>query len=146
MRLLMPQLQFAKKKCALHNKCLNDNKSDLNFNLTDLKPLNTNSPTLVCSDYNIVLSSKQNISSIPNFLILTRGKRKQCRQMPNGCVDTVSFQVHQPELHLTHISPNLFISFYLFPTFRVIFNSCKLVLMPLRAIKSFAQCLKSSFL
>ena len=45
----------------------------------------------------------------------------------------------------THF-PKFFISFYLFPTFRVIFNSCKLVLMPLRAIKSFAQCLKSSFL
>ena len=41
----------------------------------------------------------------------------------------------------THF-PKFFISFYLFPTFRVIFNSCKLVLMPLRATKSFAQCLK----
>ena len=33
---------ICKRKCALHYKYLNDNKSDLNFNLTDLKPLNTN--------------------------------------------------------------------------------------------------------
>ena len=68
---------ICKKNCALHNKCLNDNKSDLNFNLTDLKPLNTNSPTLVCSDYNIVLKSQFPCLKTELVALFEVGKIKQ---------------------------------------------------------------------